>query len=250
MLPKMYIFVYCARGPMKIEHVAIWVKDIDKVCEFYRKYFDGVVQPLYHNPAKQFTSRFVTFEDGARLEVMHRPDIVNNDIGTSTDSNVGSNVGSYVGTVTKLQSNTHRSANEKMQAFFRFLTSAVFHVKHAIASVATGRLRTGMTEHEHVGHKVSKQLQTEEAAGNSFTDISEVQQVGSEGANTIAKPDTQHLGFTHLSFSVGSKEKVDRLTKEMLGDGIVIVGEPRTTGDGYYESVVLDPEGNRIEITI
>ena len=219
MLPKMYIFVYCARGPMKIEHVAIWVKDIDKVCEFYRKYFDGVVQPLYHTPAKQFTSRFINFEDGARLEVMHRPDIVNNDIGTSTDSNVGSNVGA----VTKLQSNTHRSANEKMQAFFRFLTSVVFHVK---------------------------QLQTEEAAGNSFTDISEVQQVGSEGANTIAKPDTQHLGFTHLSFSVGSKEKVDRLTKEMLGDGIVIVGQPRTTGDGYYESVVLDPEGNRIEITI
>ncbi|WP_369697079.1 VOC family protein [Fibrobacter succinogenes] len=163
-----------------------------------------------------------------------------------------------------------------MRAFFRFLTSAVFHVKqlqteeatgnsftdisevqqvgsegaNTIASVATGRLRTGMTEHEHVGHKVSKQLQTEEAAGNSFTDISEVQQVGSEGANTIAKPDTQHLGFTHLSFSVGSKEKVDRLTKEMLGDGIVIVGQPRTTGDGYYESVVLDPEGNRIEITV
>ena len=155
MLPKMYIFVYCARGPMKIEHVAIWVKDIDKVCEFYRKYFDGVVQPLYHNPAKQFTSRFINFEDGARLEVMHRPDIVNNDIGTSTDSNVGSNVGA----VTKLQSNTHRSANEKMQAFFRFLTSVVFHVK---------------------------QLQTEEAAGNSFTDISEVQQVGSEGANTAS----------------------------------------------------------------
>ena len=60
---------------MKIEHVAIWAKDIDKVCDFYRKYFNGEVQPLYHNPAKQFTSRFVTFEGGARLEVMHRPDV-------------------------------------------------------------------------------------------------------------------------------------------------------------------------------
>ena len=60
---------------MKINHVAIWVKDIDKVCKFYREYFGGVVQPIYHNPAKQFTSRFVTFESGARLEVMHRPDI-------------------------------------------------------------------------------------------------------------------------------------------------------------------------------
>ena len=226
---------------MKIEHVAIWVKDIDKVCEFYQKYFGGVVQPLYHNPTKQFTSRFVTFEDGARLEIMHRPDIVNNNVGTSTDSNVG--------TVTKLQSNTHRSANEKMQAFFRFLTSAVFHVK-PLQGECSAHTCMGITEPQEVGHKVSKQLQTEEAAGNSFTDISEVQQVGSEGANTIAKPDTQHLGFTHLSFSVGSKEKVDLLTKEMSDDGITIVGQPRTTGDGYYESVVLDPEGNRIEITV
>lgn len=159
---------------MKIEHVAIWVKDIDKICEFYRKYFGGVVHPIYHNPAKQFTSRFVTFESGARLEVMHRPDI---------DANVG--------TVTSLQSYTHRSANEKMRAFFRFLTSAVFHVEHS-----------------------------------------------------------EHLGFAHLSFSVGSKEEVDRLTRQMSDDGIQVIGEPRTTGDGYYESVVLDPEGNRIEITV
>lgn len=126
---------------MKIEHIAIWVKDIDKVCEFYRKYFGGVVHPIYHNPVKQFTSRFVTFDDGARLEIMHRPDI-----------------------------------------------DALFHV--------------------------------------------------------------EHLGYAHLSFSVGSKEEVDRLTKEMSTDGIQVVGQPRTTGDGYYESVILDPEGNRVEITV
>ena len=126
---------------MRIEHIAIWAKDIEKVCEFYRKYFGGVVQPAYHNPVKQFTSRFVTFESGARLEVMHRPDI-----------------------------------------------TQTFHVKH--------------------------------------------------------------LGFTHLSFSVGSKEKVDQLTQQMSEDGIQIVGQPRTTGDGYYESVVLDPEGNRVEVTV
>ena len=129
---------------MKIEHVAIWVKNIDKVCEFYHKYFGGVVHPLYHNPAKQFTSRFVTFEDGARLEVMHRPDIEND--------------------------------------------AGMFHV--------------------------------------------------------------EHIGFTHLSFSVGSKEEVDCLTQRMSAEGVPVVGQPRTTGDGYYESVVLDPEGNRIEITI
>lgn len=134
---------------MKIEHIAIWVKDIDRVCEFYRKYFGGVVHPIYHNPTKQFTSRFITFDDGARLEVMHRPDIC-------VERNVG--------------------------------TVEMFHV--------------------------------------------------------------EHLGFTHLSFSVGSKEEVDHLTQQMSSEGVPVVGQPRTTGDGYYESVVLDPEGNRIEITV
>ncbi len=129
---------------MKIEHVAIWVKDIDRVCEFYQKYFNGVVHPLYHNPTKQFTSRFVTFDEGARLEIMHCPDM---------------NVGNLA-----------------------------------------------------------------------------------ESKSSI--------GLTHLAFSVGSKEKVDRLTHQMSTEGVSVVGQPRTTGDGYYESVVLDPEGNRIEITI
>ena len=61
---------------------------------------------------------------------------------------------------------------------------------------------------------------------------------------------SEHLGYAHVSFSVGSKEEVDRLTKEMSTDGIQVVGQPRTTGDGYYESVILDPEGNRVEITV
>lgn len=127
---------------MKIEHIAIWAKDIEKVCEFYREYFGGTVHPVYHNPAKQFTSRFITFDDGARLEIMHRPDI------------------------------------------------------------------------------------------------------------KISTPGEERIGFAHLSFSVGSREEVDRLTRQMSNDGIEVVGQPRTTGDGYYESVVLDPEGNRIEITV
>ncbi len=134
-------YIYYSGVIMKIEHIAIWAKDIDKVCEFYRKYFGGVVHPIYHNPTKQFTSRFVTFESGARLEIMHRPNI-----------------------------------------------DTLFHV--------------------------------------------------------------EHCGLTHLSFSVGSKEEVDRLTKQMSTDGIQVVGQPRTTGDGYYESVILDPEGNRVEITV
>lgn len=67
---------------------------------------------------------------------------------------------------------------------------------------------------------------------------------------TVEMFHVEHLGFTHLSFSVGSKEEVDHLTQQMSSEGTPIVGQPRTTGDGYYESVVLDPEGNRIEITI
>ena len=61
--------------------------------------------------------------------------------------------------------------------------------------------------------------------------------------------DKQTIGITHFAISVGSKERVDTLTEKLRLDGFEIVGEPRTTGDGYYESVVLDPDGNRIEIT-
>ncbi len=55
-------------------------------------------------------------------------------------------------------------------------------------------------------------------------------------------------GYIHLAFGVGSKEKVDSLTSELEGDGYTILSQPRTTGDGYYESCVLDSEGNQIEI--
>jgi lactoylglutathione lyase len=57
-------------------------------------------------------------------------------------------------------------------------------------------------------------------------------------------------GYIHLSFSVGTKEKVDELTERLRKDGFTVAGEPRTTGDGYYESCVLDAEGNQIEITV
>ena len=58
------------------------------------------------------------------------------------------------------------------------------------------------------------------------------------------------LGYAHLAISVGSAEAVDKLTKRLEDDGYRRLSGPRRTGDGYYESVVLDPDGNRIEITI
>lgn len=68
----------------------------------------------------------------------------------------------------------------------------------------------------------------------------------------LSPPDTaqEHLGIIHFAISVGTKGKVDALTARLEGDRYEIASEPRTTGDGYYESVVFDPEGNRIEITV
>jgi len=56
-------------------------------------------------------------------------------------------------------------------------------------------------------------------------------------------------GFTHFAISVGSKELVNSITERLRSDHFIIESEPRTTGDGYYESVILDAEGNLIEIT-
>ena len=69
--------------------------------------------------------------------------------------------------------------------------------------------------------------------------------VHSKQENTV-----ESQGLAHLAFSTGSITAVDNLTQQFKTDGYAVIGEPRTTGDGYYESVVLDPEGNRIEITI
>ncbi|MDX1380758.1 MAG: VOC family protein [Xanthomonadales bacterium] len=59
----------------------------------------------------------------------------------------------------------------------------------------------------------------------------------------------QFTGLIHLAFSTGSEERVDGLTRRLRDDGYTVVDGPRRTGDGYYESVVFDPDGNRIEIT-
>jgi lactoylglutathione lyase len=60
----------------------------------------------------------------------------------------------------------------------------------------------------------------------------------------------EFLGYAHLAISVGSEAAVDALTMRLVNDGYQRLDGPRRTGDGYYESVVLDPEGNRLEITV
>ena len=59
-----------------------------------------------------------------------------------------------------------------------------------------------------------------------------------------------HVGIAHIAFSLGSREVVDTLTERLREDGYAVLDGPRTTGDGYYESVVLDPDGNRLELTV
>lgn len=58
------------------------------------------------------------------------------------------------------------------------------------------------------------------------------------------------VGLTHFAISVGSKKALDELTDKIRNDGYKILSEPRTTGDGYYESVISDPDGNKVEITV
>lgn len=58
------------------------------------------------------------------------------------------------------------------------------------------------------------------------------------------------LGLTHFSFSMGTKEAVIEFTEQFRRDGYTVASEPRTTGDGFFESAILDPDGNLIELTI
>ncbi|MFC2387617.1 VOC family protein [Treponema socranskii] len=127
---------------MKIEHVALYVHDLEGARTFFMKYLGAKSNGGYHNPRTDFRSYFLSFDGGARLELMQKP---------------------------------------------------------------------GMTD-------VPKAL--------------------------------ARTGYAHIAFSVGSKEKVDALTAELKADGYEVIGEPRTTGDGYYESCILAIEQNQIEITV
>jgi lactoylglutathione lyase len=128
---------------MKIEHLAIWVDDLELMRAFYLKYFDTTSGEKYTNEKNQYTAYFLFFgEDKTGLELMHKP---------------------------------------------------------GIESVS--------------------------------------------GQRGFAK------GIAHFAISVGGKEKVNELTELLRNDNYTIFSEPRTTGDGYYESVAFDPEGNYLEIS-
>ena len=62
------------------------------------------------------------------------------------------------------------------------------------------------------------------------------------------EPIKQFTGIIHFAIKANSRAEVDKITSIVKSDGFKVVSEPRTTGDGYYESIILDPDGNRVEI--
>jgi lactoylglutathione lyase len=127
---------------MKIEHIAIYVNELEQAKDFFTHYFHAVAGEKYHNPKTGFQSYFLSFQEGCRLEIMSKPEMEN-----------------------------------------------------------------------------------------------------------MEKP-LARTGYAHIAFSVGTKEAVNTLTEQLRKDGYHIISNPRTTGDGYYESCLVDFENNQIEITI
>jgi lactoylglutathione lyase len=58
----------------------------------------------------------------------------------------------------------------------------------------------------------------------------------------------RRVGLAHFALRVGSREQVNQLVETLRLEKVVIAGEPRLTGDGYYEAIILDPDGNSIEL--
>ncbi|MHC0041372.1 VOC family protein [Streptococcus periodonticum] len=128
---------------MKIEHAALYVQDLEGAKRFFETYFEVKSNQLYHNQKTGFQSYSLSFDEGARLEIMTR--------------------------------------------------------------------KEGLAENNQ---------------------------------------ELLFLGYHHLAFSLGSREKVDELTARLQAAGYQLLSGPRLTGDGYYESCILALEGNLIELTV
>ena len=125
---------------MKIDHVAMYVNDLEAEKNFFVKYFNAKAGSKYSNFRNDFSNYFLKFDDGSRLEIM-----------------------------------TRNSASDAEKARYR-------------------------------------------------------------------------TGFHHIAISVGDRKDVDDMMKKFDADGVIVVSGARTTGDGYYAAVVVDPEGNEIEL--
>lgn len=125
---------------MHIEHIGLWVTDLDLIKAFYETYFEVQSSKRYRNAKTGFESNFLTFASGCRLEIMNK---------------------------------AHLAPN--------------------------------------------------------FAD---------------------HLGYAHIALALKDKATVDAYVARFIAAGVPVISGPRTTGDGYYEAVIQDPEGNFIELTV
>jgi len=64
---------------MTIEHIAMYVNDLEKARDFFVKYLDGKSNDGYHNKTTDFRSYFISFDDGARLEIMNKPGLIDDE---------------------------------------------------------------------------------------------------------------------------------------------------------------------------
>ena len=127
---------------MRIDHIALFCRDLEIMRQFFLDYFEAVSNEQYHNPRSGLRTYILSFTEGStRLELMQRPDVAD------------------------------------------------------------------------------------------------------------ADPSVAAIGYIHISIAVGSKRGVDLLTRRLADDGYPVLSGPRTTGDGYYESCILGPEGIQIEVT-
>jgi lactoylglutathione lyase len=100
------------------------------------------------------------------------------------------------------------------------------------------------------GRKYQNTVKQFESYFLSFSSGAQLELMSRPGISEIKGGAEVHpAGYSHMSFGCGSEESVDALTERMQKDGYQVVGGPHRTGDVYYESVVLDPDGNRLEIT-
>jgi lactoylglutathione lyase len=80
---------YFKHKQMTLEHIAIWTDNIEVLKDFYIKYFDGTPNDKYTNDKKQFQGYFISFQSGARLEIMSMPGIPGNANDTITRQHNG-----------------------------------------------------------------------------------------------------------------------------------------------------------------
>lgn len=138
----------------RVDHVALWVADLERARDFYCYWFGGSANGLYHNPSTAMSSYILTFGSTAGGQDPQAP--------------------AQPGLGTRLELMT----------------------------------RPGLATH---------------------------------GGEDL-------LGWAHVSFALPGRQEVRDLAQRALAQGVPVADGPRVTGDGYYEAVLLDPEGNRVEV--